>query len=69
LGDYFLDKSNVSALAYSLKSFVPNSLQKVVLDNNNISDESMSLLIEQMALLPHGLKVFASIRNGFGPLT
>ena len=65
LQDYNIEQNNFKMLVQNLPVYIPNSLQKLILCNNRIADEDMAHLIEAVANLPHGLKVFAVIQNGF----
>ena len=48
-----------------LEAFVPTSLEKLVLRNNNISDEDFALLLIKLSQLKEGIKILATIRNNF----
>ena len=49
LSDYNIESNNFKHLVNGLPAYIPNSLQKIVLCNNSITDDDMSKLIETIA--------------------
>jgi hypothetical protein len=59
----------MAVLGETIQAYVPNSLQKLVFCNNNISDRAMAKFLNSLMKLRSGLRTIAIINNNTGEHT
>ena len=66
LQDYQIEQKNFKYFVQGIKAYIPNSLQKIVLANNMITDDHMAMLLQSISSLRNGPNTLAIVQNGFG---
>ena len=61
LSHYGLDQDNLAAIVGCLTSYIPNSLKKITLNENNLSDEGFALILEGLSKCQPGLETIGCI--------